>query len=949
MPKQSVNLLEQIGMISELLDFIPDIVFIKDLQSVYLGGNSSLSKQVGKSLKEILGHTDLEIYPEEVANLFRRQDQKVFETGQTCRFNEYIVNPQGSPILMETLKTPITNSEGSITGLLGISHDVSSPRQTDEIAEVERKLAAILTQKSTLADALPSFLSMAIQVSGMDSGGIYLLSPTTGVLELISHQGIPESFIKQAQSYQPDSPNYSLVMRGKPIYFTRSQIQGLKEPLLLEGKVTSFALLPLVADEKVVACIQVASHSKAEIPAVRRHALENLAGSIGNMIVRFQMQQVLIENRDELQSMFDSLQDLIFVLDKSARIIQVNRQVLEQLGYTWEEIIDVSVLMVHPEDRREEARRIVEEMLAGTQMSCPIPLLRKDGSLLPVETRVAPGRWGNQDVLIGISRNMSERMAAEEERLNQTALLEYRNKFEQILTTSSTRLINLPTELIDQEITAVLGMVGEFEKVDRSYLFLFDDDQQSMNNTHEWCAPGVEPAIDMLQDLPLSIFPWWIGKLTRNEDVYIPIVAEMTDEAEAEREILQAQSIQSILVVPIHLNKKLSGFLGFDSVAHQRYWSHDSILMIHMVGDIISNALMRRQMESSLLQSEARNRALLSAVPDLIFRINRDGTFLDYKASTPRILAMSPEKIIGANLREVLGVEMAEQAVYSIDRALDTGEIQTLEYSLSVHGATSFFEARFIRSGKEEVTTIVRDISERVRLEQMKSDFINRATHELRTPVATMMLMKELIDADPTPEEFSEYWAILKNELTRERTLVEDLLTAGRLENNQTVLHCRTFDLAHLLKESADHAAITTRGKDLNIQFSTGTPSHPGDGYMIEADENALKQVFGNLIGNAVKFTPGGGKVNITLDKVKDGYEIKIEDTGMGIPSEDLPLLFTRFFRGTNAIHEEIPGTGIGLYIVNGIVENHSGEVSAVSQLGKGSCFTVWLPARQRA
>gem|GEM_PF-1886668 len=949
MPKRSVNLLEQIGMISELLEFIPDIVFIKDLHSVYLGGNSSLAKQVGKSIKEILGHTDQELYPDEVASLFRRQDQQVFDTGQTCRFNEYIVDAQGTPILMETLKTPITNSEGTITGLLGISHDSSSPRLSDDIAEVERKLAAILTQKSTLADALPSFLSLAIQVSGMDSGGIYLLSPATGVLELISHQGVPDNFITRAQTYQVDSPSYTMAMKGKPAYFTKSQIQGLNEQVLLEEKFTSFALLPLVADEKVVACIHVASHAIAEIPPARRHALENLAGSLGNMIVRFQVQRELVENRDELQSMFDSLQDLIFVLDKSARIIQVNRQVIEQLGYSWDELKDVSVLQVHPEERREEARQIVEDMLAGTLTSCPVPLLRKDGSLLPVETRVAPGRWGNQDVLIGISRNMTERMAAEEERLHQTALLEYRNQFEQILTTSSTRLINLPTELIDQEITAVLGMVGDFEKVDRSYIFLFDDEQQTMNNTHEWCAPGVEAAIDMLQDLPLSIFPWWMDKLSKNEDVYIPIVAEMTDEAEAEREILQAQSIQSVLVVPIHLNKKLSGFLGFDSVAHQRYWSPDSILMIHMVGDIISNALMRRQMESNLLQSEARNRALLSAVPDLIFRIKRDGTFLDYKASTPRILAMSPEKIIGSNLREVLGVEMAEQAVYSIDRALETGEIQTLEYSLSVSGATSFFEARFIRSGKEEVTTIVRDISERVRLEQMKSDFINRATHELRTPVATMMLMKELIDADPTPEEFSEYWAIMKNELTRERTLVEDLLTAGRLENNQTILHCRTFDLVHLLRESADHAAISARNKDLDIQVSVGSSTRQGDGYMIEADENALKQVFGNLIGNAVKFTPTGGKVRITLDRAKDGFEVKVEDNGMGIPSEDLPLLFTRFFRGANAIHEEVPGTGIGLYIVHGIVEKHGGEVSAISQLKRGSCFTVWLPARQHS
>jgi len=947
MLKPPVNPMDYFGTISEILDFFTDIVFIKDTRGVYQGGNSSLARQVGKPLKEIIGQTDLNLYPAEAARTFRQQDQQVFETGQSSRFDEYITDAQGVPVLVETLKTPIKDSEGQVTGLLGISHEISPLRHNDEIAVVERKLASILTQRTTLDEALPALLNLAIQVCGMDSGGIYLLSPATGMLDLFTYQGVAQNFGEQAHTYQVGTPQYEMVMLGQPVYFNRAMVQALNDSFVRKEKFTSFAMIPLVADERVVACINVASHTLSEISSARRHALENLAGSIGNLVVRFQVQQELKDSRDELQTLFDSLQDLIFVLDKSARIIQVNQQVLEQLGYTREELKDASVLAVHPEDRREEAFRIVSEMLAGTLISCPVPLQRKDGSLLPVETRVAPGRWGNQDVLIGISRSTTERMAAEQERQRQTALLEYRNQFEQILTTSSTRFINLPTDMIDPEINAVLGLVGGFEKVDRSYLFLFDDEKQTMSNTHEWCAEGVEPAIEMLQDLPWSIFPWWIAKLSRNEDVYIPIVSEMTDEAKAEREILQEQSIQSILVVPIHLNKKLSGFLGFDSVSHQRYWSQDSILMIHMVGDIISNALMRRQMESSLLQSEARNRALLSAVPDLIFRIKRDGTFLDFKASTPRSLILSPDRIIGANLREVLGNELSEQAVYSIDRALETGEIQTLEYSLSPNGATSFYEARFIKSGEEEVTTIVRDISERVRLEQMKSDFINRATHELRTPVATMMLMKELIDASPTPEEFDEYWGIMKNELTRERTLVEDLLTASRLENNQTTLHYRAFDLAHLLRDSADHALIAARGKSLDIQFALEEPAPRGKGLKIEADENALKQVFGNLIGNAVKFTPTGGRVKITATRENEGITVKVEDSGMGIPSEDLPLLFTRFFRGSNAIHEEVPGTGIGLYIVHGIVEKHRGEVSAASQLGKGACFTVWLPARR--
>jgi len=102
-----------------------------------------------------------------------------------------------------------------------------------------------------------------------------------------------------------------------------------------------------------------------------------------------------------------------------------------------------------------------------------------------------------------------------------------------------------------------------------------------------------------------------------------------------------------------------------------------------------------------------------------------------------------------------------------------------------------------------------------------------------------------------------------------------------------------------------------------------------------------------NLLGNAIKFTPSGGQINVLMQKSNSGFEISIRDTGIGIPSEDMPLLFTRFFRGTNAIKNEISGTGIGLFIVQSILEKHGGSIKVRSELGKGSQFTIWLPEYQ--
>jgi PAS domain S-box-containing protein len=352
----------------------------------------------------------------------------------------------------------------------------------------------------------------------------------------------------------------------------------------------------------------------------------------------------------------------------------------------------------------------------------------------------------------------------------------------------------------------------------------------------------------------------------------------------------------------------------------------------------------RKRVENELRESESRNRALLSAVPDMMYRIRRDGVFLDYKASTSNVLFAAPEQIIGAQVMKVLEKNLALRFMDCVDEVLDTKEIQTMEYTLKTEDSSHVYEARFKDSGADEVTVIIRDISDRARLEQMKSDFINRATHELRTPIATMLLMVNLIDGDSTPEEFKEFWEVLKNEIHREHMLVENLLNVGRLESGRTNMHLVPVDVGKLLEKVVTQFELPARDK--NVSISLRILLEQADKAIVKADENALTQVFVNLLGNAVKFTPSGGSTEIVVQQNNLGVDVSFRDTGIGIPSEDLPLMFTRFFRGTNAIENEIPGTGIGLFIVQSIVEKHGGNIKVHSEIGKGSQFDVWLPAQ---
>jgi PAS domain S-box-containing protein len=292
-----------------------------------------------------------------------------------------------------------------------------------------------------------------------------------------------------------------------------------------------------------------------------------------------------------------------------------------------------------------------------------------------------------------------------------------RAAFEALIASLSTAFIDLPSGRIDEGIEHALRAIGEFSRVDRSYVFLWSDDGQNMSNTHEWCAEGIEPQIDRLQDLPSSAVPWLAERLRRFEAVGVSRVRDLPGEASAEREEFEAEGIQSIVLVPMVYRGKLMGHLGFDSVRAEKAWSDEDMGLLKIAGEMFVNALERKQAEESLRHSEARNRALLNAIPDSITRVRRDGTFLDIVAAQGFAPALPAESMIGRNMREIFAPEIADKALGCVQRALASHGVESMEYQLAQDGETAFFEARMVASGEDEVTSIVRDVSARKRAE----------------------------------------------------------------------------------------------------------------------------------------------------------------------------------------------------------------------------------------
>jgi diguanylate cyclase (GGDEF)-like protein/PAS domain S-box-containing protein len=181
----------------------------------------------------------------------------------------------------------------------------------------------------------------------------------------------------------------------------------------------------------------------------------------------------------------------------------------------------------------------------------------------------------------------------------------------------------LADEDFDVGIQDALASIGRFAGVDRSYLFLIDG--AYMDNTHEWCAPGIQPEIENLQQVPFDTIAWWQPRLRRGESIYIPSVAALPKERAAERELLAAQGIQSLIVVPLMGPEQLHGFIGFDSVRRPRSWAEPAKLLLRAVADTLIGALLRRDALAALQQSERRFRTLVRRSSDVVMILDADG------------------------------------------------------------------------------------------------------------------------------------------------------------------------------------------------------------------------------------------------------------------------------------------------------------------------------------
>lgn len=257
-------------------------------------------------------------------------------------------------------------------------------------------------------------------------------------------------------------------------------------------------------------------------------------------------------------------------------------------------------------------------------------------------------------------------------------------------------------------------------------------------------------------------------------------------------------------------------------------------------------------------------------------------------------------------------------------------DVETLS-TLAAQAAVAIENARLVGA--------LRSAYERLgELDRMKSDFIAIASHELRTPLSLVLLYAAMLRDEMGAEATPELDAVLRASL-RLKHVIETMLNLRYLETGEMDLDLAQFDLRAAVRQACeDYAQIAETG---GLQVSIEVPE---DEVPVVADREKIRVVLDNLISNAVKFTPAGGRVDVSLARRGDEIQVSVCDTGVGIPPDEVGRVFDRFYQAEDHMTRRHGGMGLGLSIVKGLVELHGGRVRVESEVGRGSRFVVALP-----
>lgn len=371
---------------------------------------------------------------------------------------------------------------------------------------------------------------------------------------------------------------------------------------------------------------------------------------------------------------------------------------------------------------------------------------------------------------------------------------------------------------------------------------------------------------------------------------------------------------------------------------------------LHMHTDTLSIAIKEiagKMEETAAKRGDEKDRleTLIDSIGSGLIMFGRGGTVRLVNGMFRNVFGFEEGSIVGKPLNSIglpKGIEELIDSVYMTEKPAEaqvTVKKDFGEMSYSVLGAPVIGN----HGNWLGIVIVVHDITELVRLEGVRKDFVANVSHELRTPITSIKGFTEtlLSGALEDPEVSRNFLEIIHKESDRLSSLIEDLLVLSGVERAEFKLEYTYVDINQVIREALQLVSVSLNEKKMTVNFD------PSETYFVSGDANRINQVFVNLLSNAITYSHDEKEIHIRLESQGEHLLIIVEDEGIGIESSELPRLFERFYRVDRARSRDSGGTGLGLAIVKHLVEAHEGTIEVYSKVGVGTAFYIKLPINQ--
>jgi len=721
---------------------VPIAIYTTDEHGDCIYANSKWLNIAGLTLKESLGKGwEKAIHPDDREFVAENWYKSVQSEGKWL-FEYRFLTPKGKVTYVEGSAKALYNNEKKRIGYLGANIDITERKQ----AEKEKAFLAAFVENSNDIIVVKD-LNRKVMATNM------AFAKAAGHKSVSTMIGKTDAEIYEVS--ENTEPFYSYAQNDfDTMKLKKGELQIIEEPVIQQNHIKRIHLtrkFPIFDSNDKIFAIGIISQDITQ----QKEAAEKLK-----------------QIRENYETFFNTIDEFLFVLDEQGNIMHCNQTVIHRLGYTIDELLGNSVLMVHPAERRVEAGRIVGEMLAGTADYCHVPLLTKKAIQIAVETRVTKGIWNGMPAIFGVSKDISKIQESEEKfskvfYLNPSACslsdiengdyIELNDAFTLILGFTkqealgkSASQLGIMNQATREYLVSKFDSNGKCSNVEvqlkakngeQKYINISAENINVQNKTYRFTVAtditqhkldeqklkeSVQRNIAIIRALPDMLFR------INNKMCYVD--CETPDESFllVPRDQLIGKSIYELLSPELAslTETKIKATLAENKIQIYEYslllnyelnWFEARMVPSgkNEVLAIIRNITQHKLAEQKLKESLQRNTAIVSALPDILMRMNSKLKIIDCETSNESLLLMPSKDFLGKTIYEVMPIELAELTENKIGLTLSTNEIQIYEYQAQISKDVQYFESRMVPCVADEVLVIIRDITERKLDEQL--------------------------------------------------------------------------------------------------------------------------------------------------------------------------------------------------------------------------------------